>query len=63
MARSFFVGRICGQGLAGHAVCGIVFFTTSPEARKHYREFVERGVGQGKKPELVRGGLIRSMGG
>jgi len=39
------------------------FFGTAPEARKNYREFVERGVGQGKRPELVGGGLIRSMGG
>jgi putative transposase len=39
------------------------FFGTPPEARKHYIEFVEQGVGQGKRPELVGGGLIRSMGG
>ena len=39
------------------------FFGTAPEARKNYREFVEQGVGQGKRPELVGGGLIRSIGG
>jgi len=39
------------------------FFGTPPEARKRYREFVEQGVDQGKRPELVGGGLIRSMGG
>jgi len=39
------------------------FFGTAPEARKNYREFVERGADQGKRPELVGGGLIRSMGG
>jgi REP element-mobilizing transposase RayT len=32
-------------------------------ARKKYREYVEKGVDQGKKPELTGGGLIRSMGG
>ena len=33
------------------------------EARKAYREFVKGGVDQGRRPELVGGGLIRSMGG
>jgi len=33
------------------------FFGTAPEARKNYMEFVERGVDQGKRPELVGGGL------
>jgi putative transposase len=32
-------------------------------ARKGYRTFIEKGVAQGKRPELVGGGLIRSMGG
>ncbi len=32
-------------------------------AREHYREFVARGVDQGKRPELVGGGLVRSLGG
>jgi len=39
------------------------FFGDGPEARKHYRDFVAQGVGQGTRPELVGGGLIRSMGG
>ena len=33
------------------------------EARKKYRSYVEKGVGLGKRPELVGGGLIRSLGG
>ena len=33
------------------------------EARKAYREFVREGVDQGRRPELVGGGLVRSMGG
>jgi REP element-mobilizing transposase RayT len=32
-------------------------------ARKHYREFVERGIKKGRRPDLVGGGLIRSAGG
>ncbi len=32
-------------------------------SRKHYREFVEKGVPTGKRPDLVGGGLIRSAGG
>ena len=33
------------------------------EARKAYRNFVEKGVNQGRRPELIGGGLIRSVGG
>jgi REP element-mobilizing transposase RayT len=32
-------------------------------ARKAYRGFVQKGVEQGRRPELVGGGLIRSLGG
>ena len=32
-------------------------------ARSRYREFVKKGVSHGRRPELVGGGLIRSMGG
>ncbi len=32
-------------------------------ARRLYREFVEAGVAQGRRPELVGGGLLRSYGG
>jgi len=33
------------------------------EARRLYIKFVEKGVSKGKRPELVGGGLIRSLGG
>ena len=33
------------------------------EARNAYRDFVEKGIAQGSRPELAGGGLIRSMGG
>jgi len=32
-------------------------------ARKGYRSYVEKGIILGKRPELVGGGLIRSLGG
>ena len=33
------------------------------KARKRYRKFVKKGAHQGRRPELVGGGLIRSVGG
>jgi putative transposase len=33
------------------------------DARKRYLQYVESGIGQGRRPELVGGGLIRSLGG
>ncbi|MEW6419343.1 MAG: transposase [Nitrospirota bacterium] len=33
------------------------------EAKKRYREFVEAGIKEGRRPELVGGGLVRSQGG
>jgi len=34
-----------------------------PEARREYRGFVKKGIAMGRRPELVGGGLIRSLGG
>ena len=33
------------------------------EARRRYRQFVEKGIKQGKRPDLQGGGLVRSAGG
>ncbi len=33
------------------------------EAKKAYRNYVKKGIDQGRRPELVGGGLIRSLGG
>jgi len=33
------------------------------EAKKAYRNYVKKGIDQGRRPELVGGGLIRSSGG
>lgn len=32
-------------------------------ARRYYREYVKKGIAQGRRPDLVGGGLIRSAGG
>ncbi|MCG6878184.1 MAG: transposase, partial [Deltaproteobacteria bacterium] len=32
-------------------------------ARRHYREYVEKGIGAGQRPDLIGGGLVRSAGG
>ena len=39
------------------------FGRTIDEARKGYESYVEKGISQGKRPDLVGGGLIRSLGG
>ena len=33
------------------------------DAKKRYLEYIKEGAGQGRRPELVGGGLIRSLGG
>ena len=33
------------------------------EARKNYVSFVEKGIDQGRRPQLTGGGIVRSMGG
>ena len=33
------------------------------EATKNYRNYVKKGISEGRRPELVGGGLIRSLGG
>ncbi|MGM0427882.1 MAG: transposase [Thermodesulfobacteriota bacterium] len=40
-----------------------VFGKRVREARREYRLFVQKGIAMGKRPELVGGGLIRSLGG
>jgi REP element-mobilizing transposase RayT len=38
-------------------------FNGSGNSRKNYLQYVKDGIDQGRRPELVGGGLIRSMGG
>ena len=33
------------------------------QAKTDYRNYVKKGIDQGRRPELVGGGLIRSLGG
>jgi len=39
------------------------FGETQRVARRRYREFVEKGIAQGRRPEFQGGGLVRSAGG
>lgn len=39
------------------------FGKTETEAKKRYRQFVERGIVMGKRPDLTGGGLLPSQGG
>ena len=39
------------------------FSKSSSKARKEYVKFVEEGIEKGRRPELVGGGMIRSLGG
>ena len=32
-------------------------------ARRRYRRFVEKGIAQGRRPDLIGGGLVHSVGG
>lgn len=40
-----------------------LFGNKEGRAKKEYRKFIEAGIGQGHRPELVGGGLVRSQGG
>jgi REP element-mobilizing transposase RayT len=64
--------RFCGHGvLMGKFRCDWQdsayvlrqFGSRLGPSRKKYRQYVEKGVGQEKRPELVGGGLVRSLGG
>jgi putative transposase len=39
------------------------FFGSSKDSRKNYLQYVQKGIDQGRRPELVGKGPIRSMGG
>ena len=40
-----------------------IFGKTIRSARKEYLAYVESGMNQGRRPELVGGGWVRSLGG
>jgi putative transposase len=62
----------CGHSrLSGHISDGwqsvdsvlSLFGKQTKAACRHYRNFIQEGLGQGKRPELTGGGLLRSAGG
>lgn len=40
-----------------------LFDTKASSARRRYKQFMKKGLGMGKRPDLVGGGLVRSYGG
>jgi REP element-mobilizing transposase RayT len=40
-----------------------LFGASTRRARRDYESYVSKGIGQGRRPELVGGGLLRSVGG
>jgi hypothetical protein len=56
------MGKRSHEWQAVDAVLG-QFARRAATARRKYRGFVAEGVGMGRRPELVGGGLIRSLGG
>jgi len=59
--HSAIMGRVEREWQDIETVLG--YFGNGREAVKKYEQFVREGVSQGRKPELVGGGLIRSVGG
>ena len=53
----------CGHDWQNTEYILSLFSRDASEARSRYDQFVEEGVSLGKRPELVGGGLIRSLGG
>jgi putative transposase len=60
--HSVLLGKVKREWQETAGVLGL-FGERAASARRAYREFVEKGVGQGRRPELTGGGLIRSAGG
>ncbi|MBC2736226.1 MAG: transposase [Desulfobacteraceae bacterium] len=40
-----------------------LFGKDKKSARRHYHRFIQKGIGQGRRPEFTGGGLVRSAGG
>jgi hypothetical protein len=41
----------------------LTFFGQNRYRRRNYQQYVQKGVALGRRPELVGGGLVRSLGG
>ena len=60
------IATVMRRLLTGYAVSLYflrLFGQSTRNARRGYESFVSKGVGQGRRPELVGGGLLRSVGG
>lgn len=60
--HSYLVGRRKNEWQDTNKVLKL-FGRRVSSARKHYREFVQKGVAMGRRPDLTGGGLIRTAGG
>lgn len=63
-----YCGHSCIEGKITHDWQDVdyilrMFASNRSKAIRGYREFVKKAVGQGKRPDLVGGGLVRSAGG
>jgi len=52
------LARLDGPGVLHHVIIRGI-----ERRRKSYYEYVKEGISQGRRPELVGGGFIRSLGG
>jgi putative transposase len=60
--HSVLLGRVQREWQATEYILGL-FDARKSQARKAYRAFIEQGIAQGRRPDLVGGGLIRSANG
>ena len=60
--HSYLMGKQENDWQALDRVLSLFGKRTSP-ARRQYREYVKKGLDQGRRPELIGGGLVRSTGG
>ena len=60
--HSVLMGKVKREWQETAGVLGL-FGEKTASSRRAYAKFVEKGIGQGKRPDLSGGGLIRSAGG
>jgi hypothetical protein len=66
MRRGRFISVLMGRQAADWQDTATIlnrFGRRRAKARRDYREFLSKGIGLGRRPELTGGGLIRSLGG
>jgi len=61
--HSVIMGRSKKEWQNADYVLALLAGNSGVTARRRYREFVEEGIEQGKRPDLIGGGLLRSQGG